>query len=460
MNLRLRLVLTTLAAGGPALIALWMAGDSLREAREDDVFSAMMLAHFSPAELDACDASPPEAGIGIPLPALKRGVFHVFGDAGELVVFTYDRAGKSSQPDAPALPPEVLDEVRSASGPAGQSFDAMIAGRRHLLVGLPRESGACALALTAMPRVGTSRPPGRPPHELLVPLALALVAGLVAIWPVVRRIRSMTLAVRRWTAGARLGLPRDVGGDELGELSRALTDSTETIDRQHTALVAREKALLEFIENTTHDLATPLTVLQGSLSALTSDHSPETVRRAMKEAQYIGALLGNLAVSAKFEAAPVETSIDLGEVVSRVVDRHRALGKWLGIQVERSIPDEPVVVMGDPTFTERALSNLVENATHHNQSGGHVAVVLETEVAEFVLRVLDDGPGLTQAECERALRWDEQRDAARSRASAGGLGLSIVARVARIQGWRFALSAGESGGLVAELRGSRLSAWD
>ncbi|MBI5490307.1 MAG: HAMP domain-containing histidine kinase [Deltaproteobacteria bacterium] len=451
MTLRLRLVLTTLVAGVPALIALWVVGNSIRDARDDDLFNAMVLAHFSPAELDACDASPPKSRIGIPLPALKRGVFHVFGDAAELLVFTYDRAGRSSQPDAPALPPEVLDEVRASSGPVGRSFNVMIGGNRHLLLGLPREGGPCALALIATPRLG---PPGPPPVDLLVPIALALVAGLVGIWPVVRRIRSMTLAVRRWDEGAPLGLPRDVGRDELSELSRAFADSAETIRRQHAALVAREKALLEFIENTTHDLATPLTVLQGNLSAMAKEHSPEAVRQAMKEAQYIGALLGNLAVSAKFEAAAqVETSLDLGDVVSRVVDRHRAMAKWLGVEIERSIPEEHVLALGDPTFTERALSNLVENAMRHNVSGGHVAVVLETDGSEFVLRVLDDGPGLTREECECALRWDERGDAARSRTSAGGFGLSIVARVAQIQKWRFALTPGEPGGLVAELRG-------
>ena len=128
--------------------------------------------------------------------------------------------------------------------------------------------------------------------------------------------------------------------------------------------------------------------------------------------------------------------------------------KWLGVEIERAIPEEQVIALGDPTFTERALSNLVDNSMRHNVSGGHVAVVLETEGSESVLRVLGDGPGLTQEECERALRWDERGDAARSRAPAGsGLGLSIVARVAQIQNWRFALTPGESGGLVAELRG-------
>ena len=266
----------------------------------------------------------------------------------------------------------------------------------------------------------------------------------------------MTVAVRRWDEGAPLGLTRDVGSDELSELSRALTDSAETIRSQHAALVARERALLAFVENTTHDLATPLTVLQGNLSAIAKEQSSEAVRQAMSEAQYLGVLLGNLAVSAKFEAAAqVETSLDLRDVVARVVDRHRAMARWLGVAIERSVPEEQVLALGDPTFTERALANLVENAARHNVSGGHVAVVLEIEGGDFVLRVLDDGPGLTREECERALRWDDRADAARSRASGVGLGLglAIVARVAKIQNWRLALRPGETGGLVAELRG-------
>jgi signal transduction histidine kinase len=452
MNLRLRVVLTTLAAGVPALIALWGTGDSIRDARDEDLIRAMVLAHFSPAALDACEAAPLEAPIGIPLPAVKRGAFHAFGDADELVVWTYDRTGHSRQPEALKLPGEALDAVRQTSETFGSSLQLTIGGNPYLIVSLPRPDGPCALALTAGPRV---RPPGPPPHELLFPLALALLAGLVAIWPVVRRIRRMTLAVRGWTEDAPRLLPPDANRDELSELSRALTDSAETVRRQHAALAAREKALLEFIENTTHDLATPLTVLQGNLAAIAKDQGGEAVTQGMKEAQYIGALLANLAVSAKFEAAAqVATSLDLRDVVSRVVDRHRAMAGWLGVAIERSLPEEPVLAVGDPTFTERALSNLVENALRHNRSGGHVAVVLEHEGGEFILRVLDDGPGLTREECDRALRSDEPGGTARSRARVGsGLGIGIVARVAELQKWRFALTPGESEGLVAELRG-------
>ncbi|MCK7477905.1 MAG: hypothetical protein M0C28_11125 [Candidatus Moduliflexus flocculans] len=183
----------------------------------------------------------------------------------------------------------MLDEVRAGSGPVGRSFNVMIGGNRHLLLALPREGGPCALALVATPRLG---PPGPPPATSSLPLALALVAGLVGIWPVVRRIRSMTLAVRRWDEGAPLGLPRDVGRDET---QRALA-GVHGFRRDHssvsTRLSSRGRRRCSSSSRTRPTTsATPLTVLQGNLSAMAKEHSPEAVRQAMKEAQYIGALL-------------------------------------------------------------------------------------------------------------------------------------------------------------------------
>jgi signal transduction histidine kinase len=447
MTLRLRVVLTTLLAGVPALIAMWLVGNSIRDARDDELFSTLVLAHFSSAVLEDCAASPPTVPLRIALPAVKRGVFKAFGNASALLVFTYDENGRSSQPTAPALSRALLAKAHGNSVKVGATFDMTTDGLRQLVLVLPPSRGPCALALVTTPRLG----PRLPPADLLVPLILALAAGLVAIWPVVRRVRSMTLALRRGQDGAPLAIPRDAGRDELGELSRALAAFDETIQRQHRALVAREQVLLEFIENTTHDLATPLTVLQGNLSALAKEQNPAAVVQAMDEAQYIGALLGNLAISAKFEVgAQVNMELDLRDVVARVVDRYRVMASWLEVGIEGSTPDEDVRAWGDPTFTERALANLVENAMRHNARGGHVAVVLETEGTEFVLRVLDDGPGLSGEECQALLQSCEDVDAARTR---GGRGLAIVVRVAQIQHWHFNLEPGPSGGLSAELRG-------
>jgi len=292
-----------------------------------------------------------------------------------------------------------------------------------------------------------------PPLPLVLgPVLLAVIAVLVGIGPIVRRTRSLTLAVRRWREDVRNVPPTDSATDELGELSRAFRDTADTI-------ADRERDLREFVENVSHDLATPLTVLQGHLSTLTRASDPAVLRQAMNEAHYLGSLLGSLAVTAKFESGGlVDDEFDLKEVVRRVVDRHRGLGARLKISLECAVPEAVVLARGDITFTEQALTNLVSNALRHNREGGHTAVVLDVVAEKFTLRVLDDGPGLSEEEIARVLQRGERGDGARRRDPGGrGLGLSIVARVAAVQGWELSLTANDPVGLVAELRGTTRS---
>ncbi|MCA9680566.1 MAG: sensor histidine kinase, partial [Myxococcales bacterium] len=80
---------------------------------------------------------------------------------------------------------------------------------------------------------------------------------------------------------------------------------------------------------------------------------------------------------------------------------------------------------------EQALGNLVLNAIRYNHEGGHVAVVLEQAGEGFSLRVIDDGPGIPEADRRRLMARGARGDAARTREPRGqGLGLAIVFRVA------------------------------
>ena len=85
---------------------------------------------------------------------------------------------------------------------------------------------------------------------------------------------------------------------------------------------ATPRALREFLADTTHDLAIPLTVLQGHLSSLRDVQASAALDSAIDEAHYIGALLHNLGAAAKLEAhelALQRTPVELGALVMRVL---------------------------------------------------------------------------------------------------------------------------------------------
>src|SRR5262249_39856395 len=109
---------------------------------------------------------------------------------------------------------------------------------------------------------------------------------------------------------------------------------------------------------------------------------------------------------------------------------------------------------------EQAVSNLVYNAICHNRPGGHAALILEDDGARFRLRVIDDGPGIPEAELAHLVARGFRGNEARTRVPGGqGLGLHIAhplaRRVAKLHGFDLALRRSEYGGLEAELAGRR-----
>lgn len=445
MTLRWRLFLTTLVVAIHLVVVLVFGYQILARRGTDELHAALIRARFEGRAAESCT---PEVAQRMRLPVRPGGPFADHSVKNAVVVYFLDAQGRGAA-EAPRVPREMLDAI--ARGAEHVGSDERVDGEpvRSLLVPL-RHAGACALALVVGPRSVGLLPPL---PMVVIPVGMALLAVLIGVGPIVRRTRSLTAAVRRLRVDSQHPLPADAGRDEIGDLFRAFVDATQ-------ATAARERDLREFVENVSHDLATPLSVLQAHLSTLAKSGDSEVVRQAMNEAHYLAGLLGSLSVTAKFEAgATVDTEVDLAELTSRVVDRHRALAARLGVSLDCAVPDGQVVVRGDLTFVEQALSNLVANALRHNERGGHAAVVLDVVRDAFSLRVLDDGPGLSEAERESVLRRGVRGDRARSRDPDGhGLGLSIVARVAAIHRWTFSLEPHEPRGLVAELRGVRVEA--
>ena len=284
----------------------------------------------------------------------------------------------------------------------------------------------------------------------IAPIILILTLMWLAVGPPVRRVRELTAAVRRGEHQIAMA-----GDDEIAELSRAFQQSATALASEAKLRGEREEALREFVANTAHDLRIPLTVLRGHLSRLETQPSAEALEQSVAEAHYLGALIDTLAAEARLDAPRQHAPTDLCEVVARVVARHLPISRRRQISLEHGEPDEPVLVSGDVTLIEQALSNLVYNAVHYNQAGGHVALTLDVEGDRFSLQVHDDGPGVSNEELKRITERGFRGSLARGRDDRGsGLGLSIVTRVAADHDWQFTIEAGESGGLLATLTGA------
>lgn len=371
-------------------------------------------------------------------------------------VHAYD-ASFNGTADAPTLPRALVDAMGSdgiARAPMQWSGDEVAALFRS-----PTGTGACTylFARGSTGDWGAVVPEGR---LWLLPAVVVLAATLLVAGPLVGRIRRLTREVERSaSAGYTLGVDEG-GNDEVGELSRAFSAASQRIrDELHDREV-RERALREFVANTTHDLMIPLTVLQGHLAAMREGAvDPEVARLARNEAHYLASLVHNLAAAAKLDVAEAvahRAPVDLRDVVTRVAARHRPIARQAGVELAEAVPDAPLLALADVTLVEQAISNLTYNAVRYNKRGGHVAVILESvDGGRFSLRVIDDGPGIPEADIAALTVRGARSDAARARAPEGlGLGLHIAFRVAALHGFALRLQPNDVGGLEAILEGA------
>ena len=147
--------------------------------------------------------------------------------------------------------------------------------------------------------------------------------------------------------------------------------------------------------------------------------------------------------------------VDLNALVDEAASRLAGLARADGVTIDVVRPSEPLLTTADASLVRQALFNLVDNAIRYNRKGGRVVISLAQDDSAFVLRVTDNGPGVSDEQLAsmtaiRRFRGDEGRaDRPRQR----GLGLALVWEVAERCGFALALSHASGGGLECELRG-------
>jgi signal transduction histidine kinase len=236
----------------------------------------------------------------------------------------------------------------------------------------------------------------------------------------------------------------------------ALVRPIERIEQRHVELQRH-------LADVAHDLKTPISSLHIALEqAMDGNRDAEVgalLTSALDDTVYLAALTSNLRLASEmregWDPSATGASVDLTEVVDRVVTRARFFAKRKGIALEAAVPDGSTRAGCDPVAAEQAVSNVVENAVTHGESGEHVAVLLERRGEGFSLTVVDDGLGVPDAELPRLGERTFRSDDARRRDPRGsGLGLAITTEVCARCGWALAFDRETPRGLRVTITGS------
>ncbi|MGM0525170.1 MAG: phosphate regulon sensor histidine kinase PhoR [Pseudomonadota bacterium] len=190
----------------------------------------------------------------------------------------------------------------------------------------------------------------------------------------------------------------------------------------------------DFVANVSHELKTPLTVLQGYLEMLTDVENvpPAMAQRAVDQMQQQSDRMKNL-VDQLLQLSRMETpSHDVFEQVVDVpalIEELRLEGEKLASdkQLTLTVDVEPIKVYGKGDQLRSAMQNLITNAVRYTNAGGQIRITWREVNNEVEFSVEDDGPGIDSDHLPRLTERFYRVDPDRNSDSGGtGLGLSIV----------------------------------
>ena len=237
-------------------------------------------------------------------------------------------------------------------------------------------------------------------------------------------------------------LPAAKPDTEVGRLTTSLNMMLSRIEQSFSVRVESENKLRRFVADASHELRTPLTAIrgfaelhrQGAVSG--EEKTKELISRIEGESIRMSSLVEDLLLLARLDQARELDfePVDLNTLIVEVVASAKAAGP--NHPIELNLPQEELFVLGDSRRIHQVVANLLANARTHTPLGTKINITAQQTLAEVIIEVADNGPGLSKSDQERIFERFFRADPARVRNSGegSGLGLSIVDAVMKAHG--------------------------
>lgn len=278
----------------------------------------------------------------------------------------------------------------------------------------------------------------------------SLAAALTGFWfsyRLSRRVGDVTATCQRILAG-ELGRRLPVAGanDEFDALAISVNHVLERLEDQARTLRAT-------FDSAAHDLRAPLHRLRTRMDALLFRSPPlepavyESIESALREVDHLQRTLTILLQIALAESgAPLASpaAVDVGELATELTELFEPAVRDRGLTLVEHV-ESGAIVQGNRQLLAQLVTNLIENCLKYVPSGGRIDLRVKRLVDSVCLVVSDNGPGVPDADRARATQPFVRLGHATGRPDSSGLGLSLVAAIARLHRARLSLENNDPG---------------
>ena len=273
-----------------------------------------------------------------------------------------------------------------------------------------------------------------------VALMLVVTVSAVLVWLrffAFRSVLDLEAVMRRFAQGDKGARVAASGPRELRDIGARFNEMAVALERQYDNRLA-------FLGGVVHDLRNPLSVLKLSTTQLGAERVAQAPQRSEKalamvkrQVERLERMLEDLLDAARVEAGHLELRLsrrDLRDISREVVETFRE--RSANHELRLRLPEQPLLVSCDPLRIEQVLTNLVSNAIKYSPRGGRVDVVLDQPGSDAVVKVVDQGVGISPEDQASIFEPFQRSGASRELAPGAGLGLFVTRRIVEAHGGR------------------------
>lgn len=269
---------------------------------------------------------------------------------------------------------------------------------------------------------------------ILVGLVVIIISGIVSIFlanSIVRPLREITEVAEKMADGQLDIRSKVEKNDEIGKLSDTLNYMSEEI-------LKKEEIKNDFISSISHELKTPLTSIKGWAITLQgedlkdSEIIPEGLKIIEEESDRLSEMLEELLDFSRFVSNDItlrKTKMSIRETLERIYKQLSPTARMKGIDLLLEINPEVEFIIGDRDRIKQILINLLDNAFKFIGRGSRVEIRSYLEGKNLIIKVIDDGIGISREEIPRIT---EKFYKGKTSNSHTGIGLSIVEEIVRL----------------------------
>ncbi|RAR43244.1 sensor histidine kinase KdpD [Paenibacillus sp. MDMC362] len=293
---------------------------------------------------------------------------------------------------------------------------------------------------------------------LLCNAALALLVSVLIGTRIVRGIRPLIHGIHALSKEEPVQV--DTGGI-FNDVSQSINSTSKMLQEKNDALKARDVARSNWIAGISHDIRTPLSMILGYASELedqpelSAEHKQQAaiIRRQGERLRSLVSDL-NLVSMLEYEMQPLQfKSIRLSALARQVVSDFLNNGLDERYDISLQEMDESLIVSGDERLLYRAITNLVQNSIRHNPDGCEIE--MKTGPADgmfYSFVVSDNGKGIPKEELKCVILLPYSSGRTPPARQGHGLGLPMVARIAKAHQGELILESDRGKGLTAVVK--------